>query len=88
MVEADPGALSSGGSTLQNAAADANGISQSLTTASSSMLGACGPSPVGPAVERFAAAWGGELIAWAFGSATLSKIAGENGRQMIAATGG
>jgi hypothetical protein len=40
------------------------------------------------AVERFAAAWGGELIAWAYGSATLSKIASENGRQMIAATGG
>lgn len=88
MVEADPGALSSGGSTLQNAAADANGISQAVTKAGTSVLGACGPSPVGPAVERFTAAWGGELIAWAYGSATLSKIASENGRQMIAATGG
>jgi len=84
----DPSSQTDGATTLQRAAADASSGSRKLTDAGTDVAGACGDSPVGPALDRFTAAWGGELVAWSLGATTLSDVASENGRQMIAATGG
>jgi hypothetical protein len=88
MAFADPGAQSTGSTGLHHAATDAAAVSRTVGSAAAEAAGACGDGPVGPAIERFAAAWGGELVAWALSASTLSDVAAENGRQMTEATGG
>jgi hypothetical protein len=88
MLKADVGGLQAGSSGLATASAEAQDAATKLRDAAAQVGGGCGGSPVGPAVDRFVAAWGGELVACALGSAQLAKVAEENGRQMTAATGG
>lgn len=88
MLKADVGALHGGSTGLETASADAQDAATMLRDAAAQVGGGCAGSPVGPAVDRFVAAWGGELVACALGSAQLAKVAEENGRQMTAATGG
>jgi hypothetical protein len=88
MVFADPAAQAAGSRDLRNAATDADGVSRTVSAAASDAAGACGDGPVAAAVDRFAAAWGGELLAWSLNASTIAAVAAENGAQMRTATGG
>jgi hypothetical protein len=87
MGKADPAALRTGAGTLDQVASNMEAASQTLITKARAVSGTA-PDPFGPAAMRFGAAWGGELLAWAFGAATLSKIGSENAEQFQTATGG
>lgn len=88
MGQADPAALRAGADTLNRAATDIETASQVLIAQSRIVEAAAGPGPFGPAVSRFAGAWGGELLSWSLGAATLAKTASENAKQFQVATGG
>ncbi|MDQ1289219.1 MAG: hypothetical protein QG622_2785 [Actinomycetota bacterium] len=87
MGKADPVALRTGAGTLSRTATDIETASQTIIAQSRTVEGAA-PGTFGPAAARFGAAWGGELLAWAFGAATLGKIGAENAGQFETATGG
>ena len=88
MGHADPTALTGCARTLQGVSADMSGASHDIHVQARVGGAACGPGPVGPALERFGTAWGAELLAWSCGAETLSATAEENAKQFIAVTGG
>lgn len=87
MLGGVPANLSAGARVLENAASSARDSALAVDAAAGAGR-ACGDSPVGPALDRFTAAWSGELLSWALGATQMSQVASQSGEAITAVTGG
>ena len=86
-LKADPLALTQGGTVVEAAGQQASEAASALRDGCRTASGACGSGRVSAALDRFTAAWGGELLSWGLTVQELSRIAVENGRQVATVNG-
>jgi hypothetical protein len=84
----DPGVLERGAGQIEQPGRGLEPMSKAAAGAGQNAAGASGNPQVAGALERFTAAWGGELLGDAAASMTLAKAAREQAQQLRAATGG
>lgn len=84
----DPGALEQGAEQIEQPGRGLEPMSKAAASAGQKAAGASGHPQVAGALERFAAAWGGELLGDAAASLTLAKAAREQAQQLRVATQG
>jgi hypothetical protein len=84
----DPDALSAASTQLRTLAGDVSGLVKGVSGAAHTASGAVGMPFLADAVERFTAAWGGQLLACGCATTTLGSVATVASDQLIAATGG
>jgi histidinol-phosphate/aromatic aminotransferase/cobyric acid decarboxylase-like protein len=83
----DPGVLDQGAGQVEQPARTLEPMSKAAAAAGQKAGGASGNPKVAGAVERFTAAWGGELLSDAVAGTTLAQAAREQARQLRVATG-
>ena len=83
----DPTVLRDVSHGLGQLATSAGEITRDLSAVTSSAGGAVGVPALAGAIERFAAAWGGEVLACGCATATLGSVADTSSEQLTAATG-
>ncbi len=84
----DPGALEQGAEQIEQPGRGLEPMSKAAASAGQKAAGASGHPQVAGALERFAAAWGGELLGDAAASLTLARAAREQARQLRTVTEG
>jgi hypothetical protein len=88
MSGGDPQRLSAASGRLRGLSGDVNALVAEVAGMSHAASGAVGVPALAGAVERFAAAWGGQLLACGCATATLGSVATVASDQLTAATGG
>jgi hypothetical protein len=84
----DPPTLDASAGALRGTVDDVTGLARDLGSTAREAAGAVGVPALAAALERFAAAWTGELLAGGCDVTMLSAFAGMNADQLRAATGG
>lgn len=88
MSGGDPGALRSVHEGMSDVATDIDGVVTDVRAAYGACEDETGKARVDAALERFTAAYGGELMACGLSTETLGKAASENAELLDQVTGG
>lgn len=88
MSGGDPEGLRSAQEGMSGAATDVNGVAEDVSTAYRDCSGNFGKERVDTALERFNAAYGGELIACGLSAETLGQAAATNAELLDTVSGG
>ncbi len=88
MSGGDPEGLRSAQEGMSGAATDVNGVAEDVSDAYRTCSGNTGKDRVDEALERFNAAYGGELIACGLSTETLGQAAVTNADLLDTVTGG